>query len=279
MDSSKYPLYFEIKPKGTFSFGLRELKEYHELFYFFTWRDIKVKYKQTVLGLFWVVLQPLLLMAIFTLFLSRTIPTDTMGMVYPVFVFSGLVLWLVFSSGLSNASQSMVANASIIKKIYFPRLIIPASAILVAVFDFLMTFVIFIIILVYYEASVDWLSALWMWPLGLLITVLATLGSGCWLAALNIKYRDFRYVIPFLVQILLFLSPVIYPSSIIKNDLLRGLLCINPMHGALTIFRAPLSSVPVDGYQLGISLGSTVCMLIIGLVYFRKTEYYFADLA
>jgi lipopolysaccharide transport system permease protein len=271
--------YFEITPKNSFGLNLKELVEYKELFYFFTWRDIKVKYKQTVLGFFWAVLQPLLLMLIFTFFIGRSLQVPSDEMAYPVFVFSGLILWLVFSSGMTNAGNSMVTNANVIKKIYFPRLIIPISSILVAVFDFFMAFVVFIGLLIYYQQPVHLLEALGFWPLGLFLTVLGTFGPGCLLAALNVKYRDFRYAIPFLVQALLFITPVIYPLSVIKYTWIKYVMALNPMYAAITLFRLPLTSVEPDLGLLGISFFSGFLFFFIGIIYFRRTEKYFADLA
>jgi len=184
-------------------FNWRELWRYQELFYFFTWRDIKIKYKQTVLGFLWAVLQPLFMMIIFTFFFGRALHVPSQGLPYPVFVFSGLLLWNMFSSGIASASNSMVNNASIIKKIYFPRLIIPVSSILVALFDFVMAFILFVPILIYYKQPLS-LDFLWCWPMALVIAFVATLGPSSLLAALNVKYRDFRYVIPFIVQVLFF---------------------------------------------------------------------------
>lgn len=275
MEDSEH--YFEIKPKSAFGLNLRELASYKELFYFFTWRDIKVKYKQTALGFLWAILQPLLLMVIFTFFIAKTLKVSSDGMSYPIFVFSGLILWTVFSSGLANAGNSMISNALIIKKIYFPRLIIPISSILVAVFDFFMSFVVFIALLFYYRQPVAWLDALIFWPLGLLLAVIGTFGPGCLLAALNVKYRDFRYVIPFLVQALLFLTPVIYPVSIVQNSWLKYVLAINPMFGGITLFRVPMAGAFPDPVLLTISISSGVIFLIVGVVYFRSTENYFAD--
>jgi lipopolysaccharide transport system permease protein len=271
--------YFEIKPKATFSLNLKELIDYKELFYFFTWRDIKVKYKQTALGFLWAVLQPLLLMFIFTFFIGKSLQVPSDEMKYPVFVFSGLMLWLVFSSGLTNAGNSMISNAQIIKKIYFPRLVIPISSILVAVFDFLMSFVIFIALLIFYKQELDIMEALVFWPVGLLLTSINTFGPGCLLAALNVKYRDFRYVIPFLVQALLFITPVIYPISILKYEWLKYIIAFNPMYAAITLFRLPLTSVVPDPTLLSISIISGLGFFIVGVVYFRRTEMYFADLA
>jgi len=276
-DNSEY--YFELKPKNTFSLNLKELIEYKELFYFFTWRDIKVKYRQTALGFLWAILQPILLMVIFTFFLGRALNVPSDGMEYPVFVFSGLMLWLLFSSGIANAGNSMVANAQIIKKIYFPRLIIPLSSVLVAVFDFAMTAIVFIPLLLYFGAAVTIGEAVWCWPAGLLLAIIGSFGPGCLLAALNVKYRDFRYVIPFLVQVLLFVTPVIYPMSIVPGKWLPYLVALNPMYAAITIFRMPFTNIAPDGTLLMVSIISGLVLLILGLGYFRKTESYFADLA
>lgn len=269
---------FEIKPKKAFAFNFKELVDYSELLYFFAWRDIKVKYKQTVLGFLWAVLQPLLLMLIFTFFIGRAMQVSSDGMDYAVFAYSGLVLWLVFSSGVTNAANSMVTNAAIIKKIYFPRLIIPVSAVVVALFDFIMAFVIFIVILLIFATPIN-LSLIYWWPLALLLTIVGTIGPGCLLAALNIKYRDFRYVVPFLIQALLFLTPVIYPVSSISQVWLRYVVALNPMYAAISVFRLPLSTVAPDWTLLVISLSSGVLFFIIGLAYFRRTENYFADIA
>jgi lipopolysaccharide transport system permease protein len=271
--------YFEIKPKLAFSLNLRELIEYKELFYFFTWRDVKVKYKQTALGFLWAILQPLIMMVIFTFFIGKAMNVPSDDMEYPVFAFSGLILWTVFSSGITNAGNSMVSNAQIIKKIYFPRLVIPISAILVSLFDFLIAFIVFIVLIIVYQQTVDLQSAFFLWPAALFATIIATFGPGCLLAALNVKYRDFRYVIPFLVQALLFLTPVIYPISIVSNVWLKYLLAINPMYAAVTLFRMPMMASFPDTTLLGISLLSGIIIFIIGLIYFRRTEMYFADLA
>ncbi len=271
-------MHYEIKPVGKLSLGLKELWEFRELFYFFTWRDIKVKYKQTVLGVLWAILQPLLLMIVFTLFFSNglNIPSDNIP--YPIFVFSGLLLWNIFSSGLSNAANSMVSNAGIIKKIYFPRLIIPISSILVSLFDFFMAFLVFMGILIYYKHPVS-LSIVFYLPLSIFLTVLSAFGLGCWLSALNVKYRDFRYVIPFLIQILLFLTPVIYPVSIIKYEWAQQILSLNPMAGAIELLRASVTHSAVNFQIIAISAIISILLFFCGSFYFRKTEHYFADLA
>jgi len=259
-------------------FDWKELWSYRELFYFFTWRDIKVKYKQTVLGFTWAVLQPLLMMVIFTFFFGSALNVPSQDIPYPVFVFSGLLLWNTFSSGLTSSANSMVNNASIIKKIYFPRLIIPVSSILVALFDFLMAFMLFVPLMLYYRQSVS-IDAFWAWPVALLVTLSATLGPGCLLSALNVKYRDFRYVIPFLVQILFFLTPIIYPISMLKHPVLQYLLVCSPMYAAVELFRYPLTGVFPNSTFLAISIASTLIFLFTGSAYFRRTEDFFADLA
>ncbi len=272
------PAEYTIEPSEGRVLDWGELWRYRELFYFFTWRDIKIKYKQATLGFLWAILQPLFMMVIFTLFFGKALNIPSQNLPYPIYVFSGLLIWNLFSTGLTNASNSMVNNASIIKKIYFPRLIIPVSSILVALFDFLMAFILFVPILLFYQQSVS-LSALVLWPVALIIAIVATLGLGSWLAALNVKYRDFRYVIPFLVQALFFLTPVIYPISLLKYPILQYILVCSPMYAAVELFRYPLTGIFPDGYFLGISLLSGVVLLAIGVLYFKRTEDFFADFA
>ena len=270
---------YEIKPKAKLSLGLEELWEFRELFYFFTWRDIKVKYKQAVLGIFWAILQPLFMTVIFSILLGKAISSQSaMTIPYPVFVLSGMLLWGIFSGGMTNAANSMVTNANIIKKIYFPRLIIPISAVLVACVDFAMAFIVFIAALFYYQVSVSWTGVLLI-PVAVLLASTAAMGIGMYFAALNVKYRDVRYIIPFLVQALLFLTPVIYPMTITDNKALQLLLQLNPMAGALELFRGVFSEYVINWQTVGLSSLTCVAFFIIGMLYFRKTEAYFADLA
>ncbi|HLA58620.1 MAG TPA: ABC transporter permease [Puia sp.] len=259
-------------------FDWQGLWQYKELFYFFTWRDIKIKYKQTVLGFLWAILQPLLMMAIFTFFFGRALNIPSQGLPYPVFVFSGLLLWNTFSTGLTNSANSMVNNSQIIKKIYFPRLIIPVSAILVALFDFMMAFILFIPLLIFYQLPLSW-NAIWSWPLALAICLIATLGPGALLAALNVKYRDFRYVIPFLVQILFFLTPIIYPVSLLKYPVLQYIIVLSPMYAAIELFRYPLMGIAPNLTFMFVSLSTVMVLLMTGLLYFKRTEDFFADFA
>ena len=270
---------YEIKPNQKLNLGLNELWQYRELFYFFTWRDIKVKYKQTFLGFAWAVMQPFFLMIIFSIFFGKALNVPSDNIPYPIFVYSGLLLWNVFSSGLSNAGNSMVSNANIIKKIYFPRLIIPISAVLVSLFDFLMAFLIFIGMLAYYHTPYELGKLIIFIPLGLIIACTATFGIGTLLAALNIKYRDFRYIIPFMIQALLFITPVIYPVSILPELWMKYILALNPMYGAIELFRSGIINKPIDWNLLSVSICSSIIFFITGLFYFRKTEAYFADLA
>ena len=270
---------YEIKPQVKLSLGLRELWQYRELFYFFTWRDIKVKYKQAFLGMAWAILQPLLLMVIFTVVFNRGLNIQSEGLPYPIFVFSGLIVWQVFSTGLGNAANSMVANAQIIKKIYFPRIIIPLSAILTALFDFLFAGLVFVGLLFFYQVDIsigEWLLCL---AGSLFLTVLAASGLSLFLSAWNVKYRDFQYVIPFFIQVLFFVSPVLYDAGQFKNGLFSTLLKLNPMSGAIHLARVPLSGQAPDWELLAWSGTTGAVLFLIGLVTFRNMEAYFADLA
>ncbi|HEX7903833.1 MAG TPA: ABC transporter permease [Chitinophagaceae bacterium] len=267
-----------IKPPSGLSLGLKELWQYRELFYFFTWRDIKVKYKQTYLGILWALLQPLGMMLIFTFLFSKTWKIDTGAITYPIFVLSGLICWNLFNSSVSHAGDSMIQNANIIKKIYFPRLIIPCSAILVALFDFVIAFIIFIILCIFLKQPL-YLTGIFYFPMGILLSMIAAVGLGFFLAALNVKYRDFRYALPFLLQVLFFASQIIYPLQSVQSSLFKYLLAINPMNAAIELFRASLSTASPDMKIVVIGTGSSLFLLIIGLFYFRKTEAYFADIA
>lgn len=268
-----------IQSDKKFSFNFKELWDYSELFYFFTWRDIKVKYKQTFLGVTWALLQPFVMMVVFSVFFGKVLKVPSDNIPYPVFVYSGLMFWNLFSSGVSHAAESMVGNANIIKKIYFPRLIIPLSSILVSVFDFLMTIIIFAGLLIYYNQPVNFLFLIFSFVVSLFLTLLTTFGLGTLLSALNVKYRDFRYVIPFLIQSLLFLTPVIYPMSIVENRYLRILLSCNPMAGAISVARGAITGIPIDVNYLFVSIFAAVVLFFTGLAVFRKTERFFADIA
>lgn len=270
---------FEIKSQGKFSLGLKELWDYRELFYFFTWRDIKIKYKQTVLGVAWALFQPTIMTLLFTLGFGKLISTNSnLTIPYPVFALSGFLLWNIFSSGLSSAGNSMVNNANIIKKIYFPRLIIPISSVLVSVIDFCMAFLAFIPLLYYYDCGFN-IKAILFVPLSVILASLASFGLGTFLAAVNIKYRDFRYILPFFIQALLFVTPVIYPIKINDNKLFQLILQLNPMNAPIELFRASINYNTLNLQGILSSVVVSIVFFILGVIYFRKTESYFADLA
>ena len=238
-----------------------------------------MKYKQAALGIAWAILQPLLLMLIFTAIFNRGLNIQSEGLPYPVFVFSGLIIWQIFSGGLGNAATSMVANAQIIRKIYFPRLILPLSSILTALFDFCFALILFIGLLIYYQVEVHpgaWLLCL---VLSLLFTLLATSGLSLLLSALNVKYRDFQYVIPFLIQVLFFMSPVLYDTHQFKSSIFATVLKLNPMSGAIHLARVSLYGQSLDWELLGWSSLSGIILLVTGMLIFRNMEAYFADLA
>ncbi|SKC77197.1 ABC transporter permease [Ohtaekwangia koreensis] len=268
-----------IEPANRLSFNFKELWSYRELFYFFTWRDIKVKYKQTVLGVFWVMLQPLFMMLIFTFFFGQRLGVKTEGIPYPVFAFSGLILWNFFSSSVTNAGNSMVLNAPIIKKIYFPRLIIPLSSVLASLVDLVVALMLFILFLFFYPVTINALELVIFWPLAFALSLIGAVGLGCWLAALMIKYRDFRFVVSFVMQVAFFLTPIVYPVSRGSLSVLEYILALNPMYAAITLFRIPMTTDVVDPILIAISICSSFLSLLLGLNYFRKTELFFADLA
>lgn len=270
---------YEIKPQNKFSLGLKELWKYRELFYFFTWRDVKVKYKQAALGILWAILQPLIMMLMFTLIFSKGLNVGSDGIPYPVFIISGLLIWNIFSNGLVNSANSMITNANIIKKIYFPRLIIPMSAILTALVDFIFALIIFAVILIYYHQHVSIVKLFLYLPLSILITIITTFGLGTFLSALNVKYRDFQYIIPFMIQFLLFANPVLYSSKAFTNPVINGLMRANPIASAIQLCRSIFTGVAVDWQAIMFGSIVAVLLLLSGIYTFRKTEAYFADLA
>lgn len=267
-----------------FSIDVPELIRYKELIMSFVWKDIKVKYKQTLLGFLWVILQPLAMMTIFVVFFSKflNIPTDNIPA--PVFYFSGLILWQLFSSALNNTSNSMLSNAGVITKVYFPRLIIPISSVLVSLFDFLITSLIFLALILYYYFAFDDFSfslvqLVLYFSLATIITCITSFGVGTFIASLNIKYRDFRFLVPFMIQFLMFVTPVIYPVSVLDNhQWLKYVFSINPMFSALNLARAPFVAVELDIYMLLISLVSMMLFFVLGIFVFKRTERFFADI-
>lgn len=270
---------YEIKPQNKFSLGLPELWRYRELFYFFTWRDVKVKYKQAALGILWAILQPLIMMVTFTLIFSKALNVSSDGIPYPVFAISGLLIWNIFSNGLLNSANSMIANANIIKKIYFPRLIIPISAILTALVDFVFALIIYTAVLIYYHQEVSVLKLFLYLPLGILLTLITTFGLGTFLSALNVKYRDFQYMLPFMIQFLLFANPVLYSVKSFDNPWINGFMKANPVASAIQLCRSIFTGSAVDWQAVALGFATAFLFLFIGIFTFRKTEAYFADLA
>ncbi len=271
-----------IQPsRGWSSLRLAEVWAYRELLYFLIWRDVKVRYKQTALGAAWAILQPLMTMLVFTLFFGRLAKVGSDGLPYPIFSYAGLLPWTFFAQGLSQSSASLVGSSNLIKKIYFPRLVIPISSVLGGLVDFAVAFVVLIGMMAYYRI---WPSvAVVFLPLLLLLAVGAALGVGTWLSALNVEYRDVRYVVPFFVQIWLFVTPVIYPASKVAGKLDElglpsWLYGLNPMVGVVEGFRwALLGTGSRLGPVLAASAAVTVLLLASGALYFRKMERTFAD--
>ena len=270
---------YVIQAQSKFSLGLRELWHYRELFYFFTWRDVKVKYKQAALGILWAILQPLIMMVMFTLIFSKALKVSSDGIPYPVFALSGLLIWNIFSNGLLNSANSMVTNANIIKKIYFPRLIIPMSAILTALVDFFFALIIYTLVLIYYHQSVSILKLLLYLPLGIIITIITTFGLGTFLAALNVKFRDFQYLLPFMIQFLLFANPVLYSAKAFTNPWINAVMKANPIASAIQLCRSVFTGQDVDWQAVATGSIVAILLLVTGVYTFRKTESYFADLA
>lgn len=257
------------------SVRLRELWEYRELLYFLTWRDIKVRYKQTILGGSWAVIQPLFTMVVFSLFFGRLagIPSD--GIPYPIFSFAALVPWTFFASGLSHSAESLVGNARMITKVYFPRLALPISTVLAGLVDFAIAFGVLLLMMGLYGIAPT-INVLWV-PLFLLMALVSALGVGFWVSALNAKYRDIRYTMAFIIQAWLFITPVAYPSSLLGEPW-RTLYGLNPMVGVVEGFRWGLLGTDTAPDTMGIVSGlSAIVVLIGGVFYFRKLESTFAD--
>jgi lipopolysaccharide transport system permease protein len=268
-----------IQPVGRFAaIDVRELWEYRGLFWFLVWRDIKVRYAQTVLGAGWAVLQPLLTMVLFTVIFGNfaRIPSD--GVPYAAFAITALVPWTYFSTALTNSSMSLVSSANLITKVYFPRLVIPAAPVLAGLLDFFIGTFIILGVVVYYGLTPS-LMALFIVPLVVVVMTLTAAGVGAWLAALNVQYRDIRYVVPFLVQVWMYASPVVYPASIVPERF-RLVYALNPMVGVIEGLRvAFLGTGEVGWSTIGFSLGTGLLLFVGGIVYFRRVERTFADVA
>ncbi|HSE23153.1 MAG TPA: ABC transporter permease [Pyrinomonadaceae bacterium] len=254
---------------------LRDIWSYRELLYFLTWRDVKVRYKQTALGAAWAILQPLFMMVIFTIFFGRLAGVDSSGIPYPLYAFAGLVPWTFFSNALTAASNSLVGSANLITKVYFPRLIVPAAALLAGLVDFMLAFVLLVLMMIYYRVTPT-IHLLFL-PVLVLLTTLFTLGVGTWMSALNVKYRDVRFALPFLIQLWLFVSSVILPSSSIPPKW-RWILLFNPMSAIIEAYRASLFGLPFDWTAIGIASLLTLGVLVYATYAFGRVERSFADI-
>jgi len=265
-----------IAPRGGyFQMDFRELWLYRELLYFLVWRDVKVRYKQTVIGAAWAILQPFLTMVVFTLFFGRLARIPSGGLPYPIFYYSALLPWIYFSTALQTATNTMVDHQNVITKVYFPRLFLPLSAVVSGLVDFCVSFLFLIAMIVYYRIHPG--PAVLLLPLFVLLEILTALGAGLWLSGLNALYRDVRYVMPFLIQFWLFASPVAYPSSLVPQRW-RWLYGLNPMVGVIEGFRWSLTGHgQAPGKMMLLSAAVVVVILVSGVIYFQKIEGTIAD--
>lgn len=265
-----------VKPsKGWISLRLDELWQYRELLYFLTWRDIKVRYKQTVLGAAWAIIQPFFTMVVFSLFFGRLAKMPSDGIPYPIFAYAALVPWTFFANGLNQASNSLVGSANLIKKVYFPRLVVPISSVISGVVDFVLAFAVLLGMMLFY-GILPTVNILWL-PFFVLLIFVTALGVGFWLSALNVQFRDVRYTVPFLTQFWLFASPIAYPSSLLSEPW-RTLYGINPMVGVVEGFRwALLGTDTAPGPIIIVSTVVALVLFVGGAFWFRKMEKTFAD--
>src|SRR5690606_37696732 len=265
-----------IEPvRGWRSLGLRELWEYRELLYFLVWRDVKVRYKQTVLGASWAIIQPFFTMVVFSLFFGRLAQIPSDGLPYPLFSFAALVPWTFFANGITHSSNSLVGSQNLIKKVYFPRMAVPIGTILAGLVDLALAFLVLLGMMLAYGVPPS-INALWIVPL-LVLALVTSLGAGLWLSALNVRYRDVRYIAPFLVQVWLFATPIAYPSSLLSEPW-RTVYGVNPMVGVVEGFRwALLGPATAPGPVILVSTAAALLLLISGAYYFRRMELTFAD--
>jgi homopolymeric O-antigen transport system permease protein len=254
---------------------LKQTWAYRELLYFLIWRDVKVRYKQTVLGAAWAIIQPLFTMIIFTLFFGRLAGVPSDNVPYPVFVYAGLLLWTFFANSLASSGNSLVGSQNLLTKVYFPRIIIPAATVGAGLVDLAIAFVVLGALMLYYGIAVTW--SVLLVPLVIALTTLLALGVGMWLSALNVKYRDVRFALPFIIQLWMFVSPIIYPSSFVPAKW-RWLLSLNPLTGLIDGFRAALFASPIKWSTLAISATITLAMLVYAAYVFKRMERTFADI-
>ena len=269
--------FVRIEPsKGWVALNLRDLVEYRELLFFLVWRDVKVRYKQTVLGAAWAILQPFIAMVIFSIFFGRVAKIPSDGIPYPIFAYSALVPWMFFANGLNTASNSLVGGAGLIKKVYFPRLVMPIASVLSGIVDFALAFSVLLLMMLHYDI-VPTAKILWL-PFFLLLALITSLGMALWLSAMNVQFRDVRYVVPFMVQLWFFMTPIVYPSSMLSEPW-RTVYGLNPMVGVIEGFRwALLGGVnAAPGSAILVSTLAAVLFMISGAFYFRRMEKTFAD--
>jgi homopolymeric O-antigen transport system permease protein len=270
------PVHVIVPERGWVPVRLKELWEYRELLYFFVWRELKVRYKQTVLGVAWAVIQPFFTMIVFSVVFGRLAKVPSDGLPYPVFAFCALLPWQLFAFALTEASNSVVTNQRLLTKVYFPRLLMPLSSICVGLADFLISFVILLAMMAYYGIAPR--AAALTIPLWTILAMATALGVGLWLAALNVRYRDIRYTVPFLTQIWMYATPVAYASSLVPPAW-RPFYALNPMVGVIEGFRwALLGQAHTSATTIPVSLVMVTVLLISGLFYFRRTERTFADI-
>ncbi|MDF0652875.1 MAG: ABC transporter permease [Nitrospira sp.] len=263
------------RSQGWVALQLKELWAYRELLYFLIWRDVKVRYRQTALGVAWAIIQPVFTMIVFSLFFGRLAKMPSDGIPYPLFSYAALVPWTFFSHGLTLASNSLVGSANLIKKVYFPRLSVPIAAVTSGLIDFSIAFIVLLGMMLYY-GIVPTLNVIWL-PFLLLLTLMTSLGVSLWLSALNVQFRDVRYILPFLTQLWLFATPIAYPSSLLSEPW-RTLYSINPMVGVVEGFRwALLGTKTAPGPMLIVSSLAALALLVGGAFYFRRLEKTFAD--
>jgi lipopolysaccharide transport system permease protein len=262
-------------PKGGILVDTAELWSYRELLFFLVWRDVKVRYKQTVLGALWAIIQPLLMMVVFSVFLGRLVGVPSDGFPYPIFAYAALLPWTFFANGLVQSSGSVVASANLVSKVYFPRILIPLASVLAGLFDFLISGIVFVGMMWFYGIAITPRAVLLV--LFLTMVFVVTFGSGLWLSALNVRYRDVRHAVPFLIQIWLFASPVAYPASLL-DDRWRMVYGLNPMVGVIEGFRWCLLGGDLHlGPEVWISAGVAAFVLVGGVVFFQRMERSFAD--
>ena len=275
MVKSESPMIVVKPSKGWISLNLDELWEYRELLYFLTWRNIKVRYKQTVLGAAWAIIQPFFTMVVFSLFFGKLAKVPSDGIPYPIFAYAALVPWMFFANGLNQSSDSLVGSADLIKKVYFPRLMVPISSVISGVIDFVLAFVVLVGMMLFYGIYPT-ANSIWL-PFLLLLAFVTSLGVGLWLSALNVQFRDVRHTVPFLVQFWLFATPIAYPSSLLSEPW-RTLFGINPMVGVVEGFRwALLGTETAPGPIIIVSSLVALVLLVGGVFFFRRMEKTFAD--